>query len=142
MEETDRLRASEARWRTLLGSAYDYLLFLDLDGRVFYLNHAAPGYPVESVVGKLVFEVEAPEARGRLRDAFEQARATRKPAGYSLSRTGPDGQVRHLEGRFVPDLRDGELVGFTVISRDVTESRRSEEELRFAREIAQSTPLG
>jgi PAS domain S-box-containing protein len=142
MEETDRPRDPEARWRTVLESAYDHLLFLDLEGRVLYLNRAAPGYPVESVVGKLVFDVVVPEAGARLREAFERAHTTRKPAEYELSRPGPEGEVRHIEGRFVPDLRGGELVGFTVIARDVTESRRVEQELRFAGEIMQATPVG
>ena len=39
-----------------------------------------------------------------------------------------DGQTRHFELAFNPILRDGEVVGFTEISRDISERKRLEQE--------------
>jgi len=139
MNERLKLRAiqqSEERFRLLVESMQDYAIFmLNPEGRVTSWNTGAErikGYHHEEIVG---------EAFSRFYTAEDQARELPIQALHSAAREGRCEQegwrVRRDGRRFwanvvVSALLDEQrnLVGFSVVTRDLTEKKHVEEVLR------------
>jgi PAS domain S-box-containing protein len=130
------LRQSEERFRLLVDGATDYaILSLDPQGNVTSWNTGAQrimGHREEEILGKH-FSVFYPEEDLKAgKTAFELAEAARqgsyKDEGWC---------VRNDDTRFWADvvitaLRDksGELLGYSNLTRDITERREAEEDIR------------
>jgi PAS domain S-box-containing protein len=131
-ETEESLRASEERFRLLVHSVRDYAIFmLDPQGRVSSWNegaqrikqytaqeiigrHFSTFYPPEDVAaGKTEWELEVARREGRVEDE-----------GWRVRKDG----TRFWANVIITALRNpaGELVGFTKVTRDLTERREAE----------------
>jgi PAS domain S-box-containing protein len=124
---------AERRFRLLVDGARDYAFYvLDRDGRIESWNAGAErllGYTAEEALGRPVALFYVPDAtrQGLPGRALERAAAE--------GRAIEEGWRRHRNGRrfwaevLVTALRDadGRLVGFSVVTHDVTERRRHAE---------------
>ncbi|MGH8230695.1 MAG: PAS domain S-box protein, partial [Steroidobacteraceae bacterium] len=137
-EET--LRLSEERFRSLVQGVKDYAIFmLDPDGRVATWNIGArriKGYEGDDIIGSHFSIFYPPEAleRGlpdhelrvaRLEGSFEDE-------GWRLRKDG----TRFWANVIITAVRDaaGNLIGFSKITRDLTERRAHELQLRDSEE--------
>lgn len=124
------------------------IVLLDLEGLVASWNPGAQrlqGYEPEDVVGKHV-SVLSPEAeRACCRESWprELARAARTGRCEGQRAQGRKDGSRFRASVVISAIRDerGELVGFSKVTRDLTERRRSERELaaRLVAEQANQT---
>ena len=143
-EARERLRETEERFRLLVEGVKDYAIFmLDPDGRIASWNPGAErmkGYRAGDILGRHFSVFYPPEeaAAGKpeqgLRIACEQGRYHEE--GWRLRKDGS----RFLADVTITPLRDesGVLRGFGKVTRDITERRRVEEEIRaLARELEQ-----
>ncbi len=139
-EELRELRASEATMRLLLESVQDYAIFtLDAEGRVTSWNEGArrlKGYTAEEIIGQPVHCFYLPEdvAAGKP----EQEMATALSTGQSEDeswRLRKDG-TRFWVNEIMTPLRgdDGTHLGFTKVSRDLTERKLAQEAVRISEE--------
>jgi len=135
METTAALRASEQHYRRLVEILPDAVALIDKQFRLAGLNQRAAamlGYagPVE-LLGKSVFDLIQTKDHDRFRADIRKA-----------LKTGAAGSAEYVffrrEGRSMPvemsvalsTAPDGESLGWVIVARDVTESKRAEEELR------------
>jgi len=107
LERNERTRLLEERSRLVLGAVSDGIVGLDLDGRVTFVNPAAP-----SLLGCAEAELVGAE--------WQQD-------GEQLKRK--DGSSFPVDQRARPMYKDGEQVGSVVVFRDITERKRLEEEI-------------
>ncbi|MFW5732738.1 MAG: PAS domain-containing sensor histidine kinase [Planctomycetota bacterium] len=128
-ERTAELAASKERWRSIVETAPDYVLFVEPDGTVRYINRAYTGLPLDRVVGMKIEEFAAPEyhdlINGELRKVIEGAESS----GCEALSAGITGQPRWFSVRFGPFRRDGEVIGATLIAQDITERKATEHAL-------------
>jgi PAS domain S-box-containing protein len=127
--------------RTILQSATEYsIVAADLNAKILAWNegaHRIYGYEPEEVIGKSALVVlHHPEdvASGRARAIMDEARTAGKWSG-ELRRIRKDGST--FPALVTITLRrsaDGSPAGFTMISQDLTESRRILDELTESRE--------
>lgn len=132
--------ATEADLLHLIANVQDYaIIILDSDGRVSSWNKAAElikGYRAEEIIGKhfSIFypreDIEAGKPANELAVATEQGRF--EDEGWRLRKDGS----RFWANVVVTALRDqaGRVKGFGKITRDLSERRKAEEEMRRMRD--------
>jgi len=131
----ESLAESEERYRTTLNQMQDTYHEVDLDGNFSFVSESAAralGYSREELVGQSYRLAMPEEEFKRTFAAFNEVYITGKPnKGFSCSIRHRDGPITFVEISI--DLkrdRQGEVIGFKVVSRDITERRRVEAELR------------
>jgi PAS domain S-box-containing protein len=136
-----RLRESERRFRLLVEGVTDYAIFmLDPDGIVVNWNPGAErlkGYSSSDILGQHFsrFYSEEDRAAGRPEYVMRQAIARGKYEGEGW-RIRKDGS-RFWASVVLHAIRgpEGELLGFAKVTRDLTEKRAAEEQLRQAQKM-------
>lgn len=130
-EET--LRQSEERYRSLAEASPDLIFVISRADRVEYVNsHAAAmlGMPADQIIGKdrtVLFpkDLRLQQAE-RLRKVFETERSVRSEGAI------PVGGKMHWFDHYLIPVKDtgGKVTAVLGISRDITERKKMEEELR------------
>jgi PAS domain S-box-containing protein len=140
------LRASEERYRLLVDGVRDYAIFgLDVDGRVASWNAGAErikGYRADEIVGQHFSRFYPADDVAQEKPARELVIAAEvgrfEEEGWRLRKDG----TRFWANVVITAMRDdeGRLVGYSKVTRDVTERRRAEQALRAANaELAATT---
>ena len=129
------LRRSEERFRLLVEGASDYAIFmLDPEGRVATWNSGAErikGYRAEEIVGQHFSKFYPQESveRGKPQHELEVASAEGRyeDEGWRIRKDGS----RFWANVIITALRgkDGQLKGFSKVTRDFTERKSAEESL-------------
>lgn len=134
--EGAQLRAarSEGRLQALLAEAADLTVLVDADGQITYASPASRrllGYSPTAVVGGSAFGYIHPEDLRRARRALA-SRVSRGGRGrpIELRVAHRDGSWRHAEVTVTSLLSDPAVSALVVNVHDVTEQKRSEEQLR------------
>jgi PAS domain S-box-containing protein len=130
------LRESEARYRILVEGVKEYaIITLDPEGNITTWNDGAErikGYKAEEILGKH-FSVTYPEdfvksgmPKKLLSEAAEKGKAYHE--GFSIRKD----KSQFWGSVLITALRDdnGELLGFSKITRDLTEYKNKDEEIR------------
>jgi PAS domain S-box-containing protein len=134
----EALRQSEERLRLMIASVQDYAIFmLDAGGRITSWNAGAErmtGYRAEEIVGshfsRLVppEDVQAGKPARELQTAVADGRYEEE--GWRVRKDGKRFWANVVISRVRNDA--GELIGFTKVTRDMTERRRAEQAERDA----------
>ncbi|MGD9936710.1 MAG: PAS domain S-box protein [Methanoregulaceae archaeon] len=132
------LRESEARHREMAERISEIVLLLDEHGVPVYVSPSmerVTGYSPDHVVGHPLdpgmIDVRALSA---IRASEADMQAGRPSPPITIESRRRDGEPIVLEGTGVPVVRDGRFRGVQVVLRDITERRRTEDELRAAYE--------
>lgn len=140
----ERLTASEERYRLLADNSTDVIAVYGLDSRFVYLSPSCVtvlGYRPEELVGKAVFDFIHADDRERVREAFAvhlRGGASGPPLRVPYRALRKDGSEIWLEAH--PSLirdAEGRPVEFQDVVRDITETKRLEDELIAARDVAE-----
>jgi PAS domain S-box-containing protein len=135
-EVTETLRESEERFRLLVEGIKDYaIIMLDREGQIVSWNEGAQrikGYKEEEIIGKNFScfypaeDIEKHKPERELKVAAEEGRF--EDEGRRLRKDGS----RFWANVIITALHDGQgrMVGFSKITRDLTERKQSEERIR------------
>ena len=138
--EEETLRQSEERYRALVSGVRDYAIFiLDPDGFVTTWNAGAEyikGYQAHEIIGSHFSRFYPPESiksglpERELRGATLDGRF--EDEGWRVRKDGS----RFWANVIITAMRDtsGKLIGFSKITRNLTDRRRQEENLRLSEE--------
>lgn len=134
----EELRGSEERFRLLVETVKDYAIFaLDPAGRISSWNAGAEhikGYQADEIIGQHFSLFYPPDDLHRDKPEMElQVAAAEGRFEDESWRVRKDGS-RFWANVVITALRDpqGKLVGFSKITRDLTDRKRAEEALRTA----------
>ncbi len=134
---SERKRAEEALHRQgiIIDQSPDALMTLDLDGNFTSWNQGAQrlfGYSIDEALGQhFSFLDEYPDDSDGIA-LWEELKSVER-TGFEGRRRRKSGEVFDCEvAKAILRDRDGEAVGAVVACRDITERKRTEEELRIA----------
>lgn len=121
-------------YQTLIENASDFITILDKQGTILYESPSVMrylGYAEEDLVGESIYEFLHPQETGRIRKLIEEGAQT---PGFTTNfecrfRRG-DGSWRLLEVTATNLLSNEAIRGIVINSKDVTDRRRAEDELR------------
>lgn len=130
---TQRLKA-ERRWRSLVENAPSTIVMVDRDLRIVFTNRTETARRVEDVVGLSVDCFVAPHERERVRDLLGSVFETGEPLSYETMATDADGSpIGWYSSRVGPVIRNGEVESLIIIATNVTEKKKTDEELAESR---------
>lgn len=110
---------SEAKWQSITENTADYIMLIDPQGKILYINHTVPDLTIDQVIGQSAYDFVKPEQAPILKNAYEYVVRTGQPTQFEIDYESAEGTT-YLENRVGPVLRDGKVIALTVASRDVS----------------------
>lgn len=119
-------------WKVLLDHMPVYVVTVGPDRRISYLNRRPSGQPVTEVVGRKVESLAPPEYRDVVVSVIDEVFRTGQGANREMEARGPSGTVAWYRSTVTPLIHDGKVVEVIIVSLDITDERRTAEELRLS----------
>lgn len=137
---TKALHESEALFRLLTEDTLDVIWKTDRNLRITYISPADErlrGYKAEEVVGCTVFDLFTDEGVVTVKRMLRESHASGEPAGrvdfriFQVQHRCKDGRLLWGEVLSKPELdAQGQIVGYHGITREITERKRLEDQVR------------
>jgi PAS domain S-box-containing protein len=138
LERTGKLAESERRFRELADLLPQIVFEIDQNGKIQFMNRAAfaaTGLSEEDFRrGLNGFQMFAPEEHDRAKEGIQRTMAGETMGGREYTVRRRDGTTFPVLVYTAPIMRAGKPVGVRGIVIDITERKRTEDELRAARE--------
>lgn len=136
-----QLSESETRFRQLVENAGDMIYRFDPVGRFTYINPVGlrmMGYTSESeVLGKLIFEMAAPEWRHKLEQFYQKQLTEGVPNTYfEFLMYNQRGESLWIGQNVQAILENGNITGFQAVARDITNLKQALDALALSRDQA------
>lgn len=130
----EALRDSEAKLRAMFEASPDFIMNVDREGKLLFINRTVPEMTVEQTLGTSLYDYIAPEAITAYRRALNKVFKTGKLASIETAGLGPGGRKSYYRTRFCPIIHDDWVNTVMIIATDYTEQKRAEEALRESEE--------
>ncbi len=142
-EAEEILRRREQEYRTLAENAPDIIARFSKEMRYLYINPAGEkvrGHPAASIIGKTIHELGySPEFIKAAEQVLGRVFATDRGETLEYEFPSPLTGLRSFQVRVVPEHdKQGAVESVLTISRDITELKRLEAELKTAKEAAEA----
>jgi PAS domain S-box-containing protein len=138
----EALRRSEEHFRSLIENAMDMITIVDSDGIIRYESPSlfpVLGYESQALIGMRLLDLVHPEDRDRAVEKFRH-HVQNPTAGFYV-----EFRFRHHDGRWVPLeatgnylIKDSQVSGIVINSRDITERKQVERERQNAKDAAEA----
>jgi diguanylate cyclase (GGDEF)-like protein/PAS domain S-box-containing protein len=136
---SEALKKSEEKYRTILETMAEGYTENDLQGNYIFANDAAckqMGYSRNEIIGMNYRQIHPPDTARKVYDIFHRLYETGNPEfllDYEM--IVKDGSVRTCQSNAAL-IRDasGKPIGFSNLARDITDRKRTEDELRRSEE--------
>lgn len=127
----DALRDSEQRYRAIVENAYDLIIEISNEGECHYISpncQAVLGYEAADLIGKSFFDFVYPEERQALAAAFHSNIGALQEIDITCRLQTKRGEWRWCESHVHPFRTSMGTVKGVIVTRDITEHKRVEEE--------------
>lgn len=136
---SETLRKSEEKFRALVETSSDWIWETNDEGVYTYASPQVEdilGYKSEEIIGKSPYSLMPPEEASRMAFFYKELLKTGKPiVALENICLHKDGRCIVLETSGIPVLDNaGNICGYRGMDRDITERKRSEEELQKSEE--------
>ena len=133
------LQRSEQLFRSLIEHAQDLIALVDIEGELLFLSPSLPqllGYEPEQLLKASVFDFIHPEDTASVREALGRALAEKsRPTPVEFRIRHADGTWRTMESIGKKLENDDARIVIVVNSRDISERKRLEEQLRQSQKM-------
>lgn len=124
------LRASEARWRSIIDAAPQFITLVDSELRLLFINRVAEGFSARDVIGTpmdmYIDEQHRPVARANIGAVFEHG----ETRTYEILGLGDKQTSRWYECHATPVWDQGRVVAAMLLASDITEQKQTEASTR------------
>ena len=132
----DRHDASESedRWRSVVENVPGYVLTLDHEGTILFLNRPWPRMTTDDVIGTTIFDYLEPHEHQPVRELLERVYRTGEPTTYELGTTDDEGREIWWSSRVGLIRWAGRGIALIVVTTDITRQKQAEETARRRQE--------
>ncbi len=126
-----QLRESEQRYRDLVENTTDFIIILDLDGKIIYANNAwlkSLGFSHEEMIGKSILKFIQPDHRQYWVIMIRQVINGQQMNEIEVGLRAKDGHIIHAEGNANSRINHSEPKCIRIILRDLTSRVKHESE--------------
>jgi two-component system sensor histidine kinase/response regulator len=137
----EQIRETEGQYRELFENASDLIQSVAIDGSILYVNRAwrdALGYRAEEIPSLSIFDIVQTASRQKFREEFLRVLQGAKEIDLQAVWLTKDGAPITVEGTVNCKMVDGKPISTRGIFRDITKRKLAEEELRQAKDAAES----
>jgi PAS domain S-box-containing protein len=136
--EAAERKASEhaALLEALIENAPDFVLHVDADGTIRFINRAFRDHQVSEIIGSSWLRYQPSEHHELLTRTLAEVIATGESASYETFGPGEGGSTRWYSGRLGPIRRDGITVGAVLLLRDISDKKQAEAQLMVSDRMA------
>jgi len=135
--EHQKLRVRNKEIETILNSIQDFIIVISPTMEIEEVNQAfleQMGYSQEEIIGKKCYDIfqklDSQCHADFIKCPLHKAIESRKPSQQVLTRVDREGQQRHLDVKIFPVWeKEGKISKFIEVSRDISDSRKEEEEM-------------
>jgi len=127
----DALRDSEQLYRAIVENAYDLIIEINSQGTCNYVSpncEAVLGYDSTDMLGKSFFDFVYPEERQTLTESFHTHIGSLQEIDMTCRLQNKQGEWRWFESHIHPFRTSMGTVKGVIVTRDITEQKRVEEE--------------
>ncbi len=140
---TEAQRQSDEKYRSIVEMSQEWIWEIDLTGKCVYTNTRVIdilGYSIGEFLQKKFAQLLHQEDSLAVREQLSRLIAEKQGwRGWLLRWRHKDGSLRYLESNADPIVnKEGEVTGFRGADRNVTGRKQAEDELRQAKESAES----
>jgi len=129
----EALKESEARFHCLVEDAFVSIAITDTKGQLTYVNQATAdmlGYSKSEMIGQPFASFLYPGDKGKIMRLFLKSMILRmRPQVIEYRLVHKDGHILNMRAKPTKLTVEGKSVGFQAISVDITERKKTEEEL-------------
>jgi two-component system, cell cycle sensor histidine kinase and response regulator CckA len=137
LAELERLRREHGSALQVMTTMGQGLLIVDHNGRIEYANPVylqMRDYTAEELIGQNIFSLTIPAERDRLHQVFEM-RLAGISSSYDMWTARKDGSLIYVRVSGVPRWHNGQVNGMISVITDLTEHKRTEEQLQKSQEL-------
>jgi formate hydrogenlyase transcriptional activator len=127
-----RLRESEARIRLFAQNVPDFLLQIGRTGKINYINKTLEGLTQNDVIGSSVYSWIPKEFSEQFKDKMEKVFSSGRSEIIEYPGNGLKGEPIWFESKIGPLEKSGIITQLIIVSRDITERKRVELDLKSA----------
>ncbi|MHC4203215.1 MAG: PAS domain S-box protein [Planctomycetota bacterium] len=129
-----KLQRSEENWYSLIKNVPDVILNLNCDGTILFINHAIPGYTVEDIIGRSIYDFIPSEQHRKTREAIKKVFESGETLSFETNLIGPDEDLMWYSTRLGPVSDGNKVLSVVQVYTDISESKQNQEEINTYRE--------
>jgi PAS domain S-box-containing protein len=127
----NNLQESKEKMCSVLETAPDYILNVDRDGKILFINRAVQGTTVEKTIDTNICNHIPPEYQDTIINTIEQVFQTGQCQSFETVVTPEGTNIRTWQVTRIGPVKHGqEIVAATIISTDITYRKEVEEKLK------------
>ena len=122
----EALQKSEERFRSILQNAPDFIMIVDHEARIQYVNRAFPNMVMEDLIWKTLYDYTQAEYHEDFKEGLSRVFKT----GQTVNLIVKGSKDRWYENRIGPIKYGDQVVAVEIISRDITDRKKNEDTLK------------
>lgn len=112
-------------------ASHDYLMMLDLNLNIQFINRTEEGLNLEDLLGKPLYLLVEEKYQTFVQSNLNKAIRENKPIYYETTYQRPEGKIIYYESIASPIVQNTQVIGLTVTSRDISVRKQIENALKL-----------